>query len=87
MGQALSLLACPTGLAPHSPHQSGASSVRDPEKRDCSWRQRKEALDSPVNKEERSKGWSWFRSAGSMKGKANALAIEGKGSCFTHRSL
>src|SRR6218665_177260 len=38
-------------------------------------RERKEALSSPVNKEDRVKGESWFQSAGPTKEKDRVLAI------------
>src|SRR5678815_4911692 len=60
--------------ASRSPHQSEALPVRKTQRKEV-FRQRKEALGPPVNKQERVKGGSWFHNAGPMKAKARVLAI------------
>jgi len=60
-------------LAVHS-NQRGSQCERPREKKEV-FRQRKEALGSPVNKQERVKGGSRFHSAGPMKAKARVLAM------------
>src|SRR5688572_9534278 len=60
-------------LAVHT-NQRRSQCERHREKKEV-FRQRKEALGPPVNKQERVKGGSWFQSAGPMKAKARVLAI------------
>src|SRR5688572_4801887 len=60
-------------LAVHT-NQRRSQCERPKEKKEV-FRQRKEALGPPVNKQERVKGGSWFHSAGPMKAKACILAI------------
>src|SRR5688572_9098528 len=55
-------------LAVHT-NQRRSQCERPREKKEV-FRQRKEALGPPVNKQERVKGGSWFHSAGPMKAKA-----------------
>jgi len=50
-----------------------ASSARDPEEKRAVFRERKEALGSPVNKTDRVEGGSRFQSAGPMIAKAGTL--------------
>src|SRR5688572_28679897 len=60
-------------LAVHT-NQRRSQCERPREKKEV-FRQRKEALGPPDNKQERVKGGSWFHSAGPMKAKARVLAI------------
>ena len=60
-------------LAVHT-NQRRSQCERPREKKEV-FRQRKEALGPPVNKQERVKGGSRFHSAGPMKAKARVLAI------------
>src|ERR1043165_5899834 len=75
-------------LAVHT-NQRRSQCERPREKKEV-FRQRKEALGPPFNKQERVKGGSWFHSAGPMKAKAHVLAIAVLGtkrSCrFSERS-
>src|SRR5688572_10380041 len=63
-------------IAPLTVHtnQRRSQCERPREKKEV-FRQRKEALGPPVNKQERVKGGSWFHSAGPMNAKARVLAI------------